>query len=120
MDKAERVWKPTFAATATVPPNHLGFGTVTEIVEQRDCVTLDPFRPVDDLTIEYVDSAAGSRKTLTAIAVSLLRARRGVKTIFAMPTLELVREMVDFARRSGDVPVVEITSREDGIRNAAG
>jgi hypothetical protein len=71
----------------------MGFSTVTKIVEQRDCVTLDRFRAVDDLTIEYVDSAAGSRKTLTAIAVSLVRARQGVKTIFAMPTLELIKEM---------------------------
>jgi hypothetical protein len=73
----------------------------------------DPFRPCDDLTVEYEDSVAGSRKMLTAVAVSLDRARQAVKTIVAMPTLELVKEMVAFAGRSGDVPVIEITSRED-------
>jgi hypothetical protein len=91
VDEAEGVWKPTFATT--VPLNNLEFGTVTKIVEKRDCVTPDPFRAVDDLTIEYVDSAAGSRKTSTAIKVSLVRAQQGVKTIFAMPTLELINEI---------------------------
>jgi hypothetical protein len=74
----------------------------------------DPFHQISGLTIEYVDAAAGSRKTLTAVAVSLERAREeGVKTIFCMPTLRLVEEMVEVARRPGDVPVIEITSRED-------
>jgi hypothetical protein len=74
----------------------------------------DLFHQITGLTIEYVDAAAGSRKTLTAVAVSLKRAReKGVKTIFCMPTLRLLEEMVEVARRPGDVPVIEITSRED-------
>jgi hypothetical protein len=71
----------------------------------------DPFRPCA-LVVDYVDSVAGSKKTLTAINVALDRARNdGVKTIFAMPTLELIREMVGLAQDHG-VPVVEITSRD--------
>jgi hypothetical protein len=71
----------------------------------------DPFRPCA-LIVDYVDSVAGSKKTLTAINVALDRARNdGVKTIFAMPTLELIREMVGLAQDHG-VPVVEITSRD--------
>jgi hypothetical protein len=74
----------------------------------------DPFDPVEGLTIEVVDSVAGSRKTLTAVAVALDRARRdNVKTLFAMPTLELIREMAEVARRQSDIPVAEITSRRD-------
>jgi len=48
----------------------------------------DPFQPITDLVVEFVDSAAGSRKTLTAVAVSLKRAREEqTKTLFSMPTL---------------------------------
>ena len=76
-------------------------------------MTYDPFADVD-LTIDYVDAVAGAGKTLSMIAESLERARRyGTKTIIAMPTLQLVNEMVEFARRQPEVPVVEITSRED-------
>ena len=76
-------------------------------------MTDDPFRQCDDLTVEFVDAAAGAGKTLTAIAMTLDRARHGVKTIFVMPTKELIREMASFARRPGDVPIVEITSAND-------
>jgi hypothetical protein len=76
-------------------------------------MTDDPFRQCDDLTIEFVDAAAGAGKTLTAIAVALDRARHGVKTIFVMPTIELIHEMASFALRPGDVPIVEITSAND-------
>ena len=69
---------------------------------------IDPFGSVH-LTIEYVDSAAGSRKTLTAVALAVDAAKRGVKTIFAMPTLELIHEMSEFARRDNSVPIYEIT-----------
>jgi hypothetical protein len=72
----------------------------------------DPFRQVDGLTIEVVDAIAGARKTLTMIAVSLERARQGVKTLFAVPTLALAEELVAFAQRSSDVPVIMISSRE--------
>lgn len=73
---------------------------------------LDPFAPVS-LVIEYVDSAAGSRKTRTAVANALLSARRrGTRTIFAMPTLELIAEMKDVASQDGKVPVYAITSRD--------
>jgi hypothetical protein len=81
-------------------------------------VPFDPFQPVR-LKVEYVSSASGSGKTLTAIAIALDRAQReAVKTIIAMPSLELVREMVEFAGRSeavkdGAVRVVELTSRCD-------
>ena len=74
----------------------------------------DPFYLCDDLTIEVVDSAAGSRKTLTAVNVAIERAKmQGTKTMFCMPTLELIKEMVGVARRQTEVPIVEITSRED-------
>jgi hypothetical protein len=78
----------------------------------------DPFAPVHDLRIEFVDSVAGSGKTYRMVGVAIQRAREGVKTIFAMPTLELVKEFVEFARRDpppglDPVPVTEITSRED-------
>jgi replicative superfamily II helicase len=76
-------------------------------------MTDDPCRQCDDLTIEFVDAAAGAGKTLTAIAVALDRARHGVKTIFVMPTIELIHEMASFALRPGDVPIVEITSAND-------
>jgi hypothetical protein len=66
-----------------------------------------------DLTIEFADAAAGAGKTLTAIAVALDRARHGVKTIFVMPTIELIHEMASFALRPGDVSIVEITSAND-------
>jgi hypothetical protein len=53
----------------------------------------DPFRAVS-LTIEYVAGAAGSYKTRTAITLALDDAKqRGVKTIFAMPTVDLADEM---------------------------
>jgi hypothetical protein len=69
------------------------------------------FAPVDDLVIETVDSVSGSRKTLTAVAVALDRARTGgIKTIFAMPTLQLIAEMAEVARRQHDVKVTVITS----------
>lgn len=72
----------------------------------------DPFKPIDGLSIDYVNSAAGSGKTYSAVAFALDRARKdGVKTIFVMPTLELIREFVEFASRDDRVPVVEITSR---------
>jgi hypothetical protein len=71
----------------------------------------DPFAPAN-LTIEFVDSAAGSRKTLTAVAKALTAARRrGTRTIFAMPTLDLVAEMHKVAKQDGMVPIYEITSR---------
>ena len=60
-------------------------------------VTPDPFRPLS-LTIEYVDSAAGSYMTRSAITLACEEAQRGVKTIFSMPTLDLVAEMAQFAR----------------------
>jgi hypothetical protein len=69
------------------------------------------FAPVHDLIIETVDSVCGSRKTLTAIAVALDRARTdSVKTLVAMPTLQLIGEMSEVARRQSDVPVTVITS----------
>jgi hypothetical protein len=72
------------------------------------------FAPVDDLVIETVDSVCGSRKTLTALALALDRARTdGVKTMLAMPTLELIGEMSEVARRQSDVPVTVITSATD-------
>jgi hypothetical protein len=71
----------------------------------------DPFRPCD-LRIEFVDAVAGEGKTLTAVAVAIDRARQGVRTIFAMPTLELIREMADFARRQSNVPVTVLTSED--------
>ena len=73
------------------------------------------FAPVD-LVIETVDSVCGSRKTLTAIAVALDRARTdGVKTLVAMPTLQLISEMAEVARRQSDVPVMVITSEADEV-----
>src|SRR5690242_20691949 len=75
----------------------------------------DPFR-LCDLTVEYVNSVAGSQKTLTMIAVAQDRARTGTKTLISQPTLALVSESVEFARRDPDVPVVAITSREDEAR----
>jgi hypothetical protein len=72
------------------------------------------FAPVDDLFIETVDSVCGSSKTLTAIAVALDRARTGgVKTLIAMPTLQLIGEMSERARHqtaAPSVPVHVITS----------
>lgn len=68
-----------------------------------------PFRPAD-LTIEFVSAVAGKRKTLTSLIVSLDRAKQGRKTIFAMPTLELIREMMEFARQHDPtVSIHEIT-----------
>jgi hypothetical protein len=77
------------------------------------------FAPVD-LVIETVDSVCGSRKTLTAIAVALDRARiDGVKTLVAMPTLQLISEMAEVARRQSDVPVTVITSEPDELSPVA-
>jgi hypothetical protein len=73
----------------------------------------DPFRPVE-LTIEYVSSAAGSAKTYSAVAIAIKRARTaGAKIMFVMPTLQLIREFVEFARRQTEVPVIELTSRAE-------
>jgi hypothetical protein len=71
----------------------------------------DPFAPVE-LTIDFVDSVAGSRKTFTAVEKALFAAKRhGTRTIFAMPTLTLVAEWVKNAKLIDDkVPVIEITS----------
>ena len=70
----------------------------------------DPFRPVD-LTIEYVDSVAGSRKTFTAVDKAVFNAKRhGTRTIFAMPTLKLIEEWYGHAKKDGHVPIYEITS----------
>jgi hypothetical protein len=71
----------------------------------------DPFSPVE-LTIEFVDSVAGSRKTHNAISRALFAARRhDTRTIFAMPTLALVSEWFDKAKKMDDqVSVIEITS----------
>jgi len=82
----------------------------------------DPFASVEGLMIEFVDSSAGSGKSYMMIAVAIRRAREdGVKTIVCVPTLELVREFVEFARRDpppgkARVPIIEITSREDDIK----
>jgi hypothetical protein len=77
----------------------------------------DPFRTID-LVIEFVDSAAGSRKTFKAIDTALLAADGGRKTMIAMPTLALIGEMVAHVRRdcsvlNGTVRVFEITSGHD-------
>lgn len=79
----------------------------------------DPFAPVD-LTIEFVDSVAGSQKTRGAIKNALLAARRrGERMIFAMPTLDLVSEMTAYARSLDDmVPVYEITSRNRPLKGS--
>lgn len=70
----------------------------------------DPLRPRHHLTIDFVSSAAGSRKTLIAIQQSLATAKRGARTIIAMPTLELIREMSDFAvKHDPSVKVYVIT-----------
>ena len=67
------------------------------------------FDPVDGLVIEYVDSVCGSAKTLTAIAVALDRARTaGIKTLVAMPTLQLISEMSEVAKRQSAVPTVPV------------
>jgi len=77
------------------------------------------FAPLDDLVIETVDSVCGSSKTLTAIAVALDRARtEGVKTLVAMPSLQLIAEMSEVARRQSDVPVTVITSAEEPAADA--
>jgi hypothetical protein len=73
----------------------------------------DPFAPVE-LTIDYVDSVAGSRKTLTAVGKALTAAKRGARIIFSMPTHKLIEEMFGKAREiDGKVPLVEITSRNE-------
>jgi hypothetical protein len=79
----------------------------------------DPFRPIDGLTIECVSSPAGSGKTYSAVAAALkLASDEGAKILIVMPTLEVIREFVEFARRPPPeglrpVPVVEITSGLD-------
>jgi hypothetical protein len=71
----------------------------------------DPFAPVE-MTIEYVDSVAGSRKTLTAVEKALASARRGARIIFSMPTHKLIEEMYKKAREmDSKVPVHKIISR---------
>jgi len=70
--------------------------------------------PIDDLTIETVDSVCGSSKTLTAIAVAVARARdERIPTILAMPTLALIAEMAEVARRQSEVRVTTITSSDE-------
>jgi hypothetical protein len=55
---------------------------------------------------------------LTAVALALADAKLGQSTIFAMPTLELVAEMAEFARRDGGVRVIEITSASRAANSA--
>ena len=67
-----------------------------------------------DLVMDTVSSVAGSGKTLTAIALARHRAlTEGARTIFAMPTLELIAEMAEVARRQNDVPVMTIISETE-------
>lgn len=74
----------------------------------------DPFAPVTG-RIYYVDSAAGSGKTYSAVGEAIQGARENdAKYIICMPTLELIREFTEFARRNKlGVPIIEISSRED-------
>jgi len=77
-------------------------------------VAASTISPIDDLTIETVDSVCGSSKTLTAIAVAVARARdERIPTILAMPTRALIVEMAEVARRQSEVPVTVITSAAD-------
>ena len=81
-------------------------------------MSADPFAPISGLTVEYVDSAAGSGKSYEMVGVCVRRARTGARTIYCVPTLELLRELVELARRApppglDPVPVFEISSRED-------
>jgi hypothetical protein len=71
----------------------------------------DPFEPVP-LTIDYVDSAAGSQKTTKAIRQAALAAMRGQKTIFAMPTEALIREWASTIRREHPAVAVHIITSE--------
>jgi hypothetical protein len=82
----------------------------------------DAFAPIDGLAVEYVDSAAGSRKSYTMVGVCVMRAREnGTRIIYAVPTLELLRELAELARHDpppalDPVPVYEISSRDDDER----
>lgn len=60
----------------------------------------DPFQPTSlSRPVYYVDAAAGTEKTTRAVQQAVAEARRGRKTIFAMPTKELIKEWaVDFAQ----------------------
>jgi hypothetical protein len=63
------------------------------------------------LIIEEVKSAAGSRKTRTTIEQAVEEASHGQKTMIAMPTLELIGEMVGYAKDLRPVvPVVTLAS----------
>ena len=77
-----------------------------------------PFSPVKNLTVECVSSAPGTGKTYRMVSKCLERARsEGTKFIIAMPTLALIKEIVEHARKQTPaVPVVEYTSREDEQR----
>lgn len=71
-----------------------------------------PFEPVN-LTVDYVDSVAGSLKTRTAVANAVKAAKGGRKTIFAMPTLKLIAEMSGYAYEvNPKANVVTITSED--------
>lgn len=80
----------------------------------------DLFAPIHGLTVYYVDSVSGTGKTYSMVAAAIDRAAKlGTKTLFAMPTLKLIREFVEFARRNtSGVPIIEITSREDDKKPA--
>ena len=59
-----------------------------------------PFSQVKNLTVEYVDSASGTGKTYRMVSKCLERARsEGAKFIIAMPTLALIKEIVEHARK---------------------
>jgi hypothetical protein len=77
--------------------------------------------PVTGLTIEYTSSVSGSGKTRRAISLALKAAwDRDERFIFAMPTIKLIGEAAEFARRQTQtkVPIVVITSKnEDSSSN---
>jgi hypothetical protein len=87
--------------------------------ERTPLLSHDPFAPVSGLRVYCVDSAAGSRKTYTAVSMAIQRAYDyDEKYLIVMPTLELIREFKEFAERNRlGVPVIEITSRDDNNPN---
>jgi len=72
----------------------------------------DPFEKTEQV-IEFVDSVAGSGKTTEAVAQALRSAKRGKKTIFAMPTLRLINEWFGKAHELDKTRVHLITSETE-------
>lgn len=84
---------------------------------EDDPSLVDPFRQVFGHSFYYVDAAAGKQKTRTAIRYAIAETRVGNKTMFAMPTVKLIKETIErtipeIAKQMGVKVQVHVITKE--------